>query len=107
LTVGLRLAGLDVQAGHRHPCGVGLKIAAVRTELVGVHQPRRLDPLPRNDGNAAAALDMRFGRRQVPPVGQHRRQRRRELIVVGPGLLQAHDVGRGGGEPRQQAEVLR
>jgi hypothetical protein len=77
LTIGTGLAGLDVEAGHGQTRRIGLHVTAVGAELVGVHQPRRLDRIPREDRNTAAPLDMRFGRREVPTVSQDRRKGRR------------------------------
>jgi hypothetical protein len=57
-------------------------------------------------GNAVAALEVWVCRREGPAVRECRRQRVGELLVVGAGLLQAHHVGRGFLQPRQQAEIL-
>jgi hypothetical protein len=43
--------------------------------------------------------------RQMPTAVQRWPKRRRQLFVVGPGLLQAHHIRRGVRQPGQQAEI--
>ena len=62
--------------------------------------------MPRQHRYAVAALEMWMGRGQIPTVGQCWCQRIGESPVVGSGLLQAHHVGIGFLQPRQQSEVV-
>jgi hypothetical protein len=102
LPVGADLAGREVEGGDRHTGQVGLDVAAAAVELGRAEADADGVRLAaRAEGDAGAALRGGRGVGDVPALGGA--DRLRQLLRLGPHLLQTQHVGGGVREPLHEA----